>query len=172
MKYLFITLLSTLALFSCQDGRTYAEQLKSEERLINDYIKRNHITVVKTKPAKWSENVYWKTPSGLYFQLTDVGDTTSASVMPNDIVIARYRKITLNVNPDTVSTWNTIDNLYPDKFNYLDMSQVCEGWHEAVSYMKYNNSRAKMIIYSKLGFTEDESAVIPYIYDFRIKLQK
>ncbi|MBP1677801.1 MAG: hypothetical protein H6Q20_2360 [Bacteroidetes bacterium] len=174
----FLTLLfgASLILASCNDGETYAEQLKAEKELIADYIKRNDIKVVTTMPTKfpWDDNVYYKSSSGLYFRLEEQGDVSvlSDSIEANDLVVARYYQYTLNAVSDTISNWNTVDYAYPSTFNYQDDSQACTAWHEAVKYMKYNNSRARFIVYSKIGFSAASESVTPYGYDMIMKFQK
>lgn len=161
---------------SCIDEVTYGDQLKDEKNLIADFISRKNITVVETEPnaVPYPENVYYKTPSGLYINIFDAGDKTSDSLEVNDEVIFRYIKYTLNAKADTSTYLTTIDSREPTSFYYYDFSQEqsCKGWHEAVSYMKYNNARAKIIVYSKLGFKSDQEAVIPYGYDIYLKIRK
>lgn len=161
-------------LSSCDNTTTYAEQLKAEKELIADYIKRNNIKVVTEEPKVWDDNVYLLTESGLYFHLINVGDSAApAEVLDtNDLVVPRFYQITLNAKPDTIFNWNTINFPYPTTFNYLDDSQACTAWHEAVSYMKFNNSRARFIVKSKIGFEDASTAVTPYVYDMKIKFQK
>ena len=172
-----VLLLVALVFSSCSNTQTYAEQLKAEKELIADYIKRNNIKVVSEFPTEfpWAENVYVLTKSGLYFHLVSEGDTgvDADTLVANDLVVPRYYQYTLNAKSDTVvSNWNTVDYPYPTTFNYLDQTQVCVGWHEAVSYMKRNNSRAKFIVHSKIGFSDARDAVIPYGYEMKIKIQK
>ncbi len=162
---------------SCNNDITYSDQLKTEKALIADFISRNNITVVETEPTSvpYPKNVYYKTSTGLYINITDAGDTASDSLEVNDEVVFRYKKYTLEANPDTSFFYNTTDSSYPKTFNYYDFTQTttsCKGWHEAVSYMKYNKAQARIIVYSKLGFTADQSAVIPYGYDVYIKINK
>ena len=174
--FILIILLFSAVLVSCRDGKTYAQQLKAEKELIADYIKRNNIKVVTTKPTTfpWGENVYLLTNSGLYIHLVSEGDKTNLgdTLVRNDLVIPRFYQYTLNVKSDTISNWNTIDYPFPTTFNYIDNSQVCVGWHEAVSYMKRNNSQAKFILFSKIGFPATGDEVTPYGYDMIIKIQK
>jgi len=159
--------------FGCQDGVTYAEQLKQEQKLIAEYIKRNNIKVVKTMPTDWTdENLYYLSPSGLYFRLVDVGDTAGLAVEKKDLITPRYTKYTLGVNSDTVHKENTIHYPHPKSFYYLDISTEGKALHEAVGYMKFNDSRAKLIVHSKIGDAADENSVTPYGYDFSIKIQK
>ncbi|MBP8945108.1 MAG: DUF4827 family protein [Paludibacteraceae bacterium] len=173
----FLCLMSLFLLFSsCSDRKTYAELLKDEKKIIADYIERNNIQVVTTFPKinEWGEKVYVKTASGLYFHLVNPGDTSANAdtVAQNDLVIVRYIQYTLTVPADTISNWNTIDYPYPFTFNYLDYSQACQAFHEAVSYMKRNDSEAKIIVPSKIGFSEYMNSVTPLGYDLKIKIQK
>jgi hypothetical protein len=180
MKLLFkiFLVVFTLGFFftSCTDEVTYGEQLKDEKNLIADFISRNNITVVETEPltVPYPKNVYYKTSTGLYINITALGDTASGEVEVNDQIVFRFLKYTLETKPDTASYLNTADSPDPRTFNYYDFTQEqsCKGWHEAVSYMKYNNAQAKIIVYSKLGFSTDQEAVIPYGYDIYIKIRK
>lgn len=181
MKLLFrlslILLVFSFIVSSCNNEETYADQLKAEKELIADFISRNNITVVETEPTTvpYPENVYFKTSTGLYIHISNAGDKVdSLKVEVNDKIVMRYIKYTLNTTPDTSSYLNTVDNTFPTTFNFYDLSQtnICSGWHEAVSYMKYNDAEAKVIVYSKLGTSDDQSAVIPYGYDIRIKVRK
>ena len=173
-KILIAFLFVSFVFSSCNNTTTYADQLKAEKELIADYIVRHNITVVTEEPKVWADSVYWLTESGLYFHLINVGDSAApAEVLDtNDLVVPRFYQYTLDAKADTISNWNTIDYAYPTTFNYLDDSQACAAWHEAVSYMKYNNSRARFIVKSKLGFEDASTAVTPYVYDMKIKFQK
>ena len=171
-----IFVLSTL-LVSCDDDVTYAEQLRAEKKLIADYIKRNNIKVISELPDTsvfpWPDNTYYLSPSGMYFRLEEKGNAVdSLKVSSGDKINPRYHQYTLTTKPDTVSDWSTIDFAYPSSFYYGDLTQACDAWHEAVGYMKYSNSIAKIIVPSKLGFDADVNSVTPYGYYFKIKFQK
>jgi hypothetical protein len=89
-----------------------------------------------------------------------------------DKIIARYIQYTLVENPDTVYNLTTIDNPDPKTFTYLNLAQVCTGWHEAIGYMKYHDSEARLIVFSKIGFSEFGRPATPVGYDLKIKIQK
>lgn len=165
-----------LVLTACnKDDMTYAEELKAEKELIADFISRQNIQVVTTMPTgTWPDNVYYKSKTGLYFRLTNPGDVASPdSAEAGDLIVPRFIQYTLVANqPDTISNLNTIDSPYPLSFTYLNSAQACLGWHEAVGYMKKNNSEAKIIVYSKLGFTQYADPATPIGYDIKIKIQK
>lgn len=171
--FLFCILLTGVVFTSCQDDNvTFAEELAAEQDLIADFVKRQGIKVVTTMPTSWTnEKVYYKTPTGLYFRLTEEGDTTT-QVATGDLIVPRYIQYTLNEKPDTISFLSTIDFELPNKFNYLDYTQVCAGWHEAVGYMKNHNSAASIIVFSRIGFSQFSRPATPIGYDLKIKIQK
>lgn len=166
--------------YSCSNSSdvTYAEQLQAEKTLIADFISRNNIEVVTSLPKTypWPENLYYKSSTGLYFHLVNRGDsifgTDTISVQSGDLVVTRYMQYTLDAVADTISSWNTVDYPYPTTFTYLNTAQVCLGWHEAVSYMKYMNSEAKIIVPSKLSFSTFSDNVTPLGFDLKIKIQQ
>ena len=175
---LFLLLTITAAIIvSCDDNVTYAEQLRAEKELIADYIKRNNIKVINELPDDtvfpWPDNTYYLSPSGMYFRLVERGNAVdSLAVAKGNKINPRYHQYTLTTTPDTISDWSTIDYAFPSSFYYGDLTQACDAWHEAVEYMKYSNSIARLIVPSKLGFEADENSVTPYGYYLKIKFQK
>jgi len=179
ISYLFfLAFLTSLLATSCSDTKTYAELLKDEKNLIEAYVKRNNIEVVSTFPANtaWRNNgkdVYVLTTSGLYFHMVNSGDLSSNdTLMSKNIVVPRYKQYTLGVVADTLSNWSTIDYTYPSSFTYGDLTLSCKAFHEAASYMKRNDSEAKIIVPSSIGFSSELNSVTPMGYDLKIKFQK
>lgn len=177
MKSIITLLVLITVLFSScnRDSITYAEELKAEQELIADFLSRQNIQVVNTMPLSfpWPENVYFKSKTGLYFRLEDQGDINEGdSVATGDLIITRFIQYTLKEKSDTIFNETTIDFPYPTTFRYKNLSEGCAGWHEAVGYMKYSNARAKLIVYSKLGFKEFNNPATPIAYDMFIKIQK
>ncbi len=176
LKLFTVIIFISTILSSCTDSTTYADELSAEKLLIADYIKRQNIKVVSTLPTvyPWPDNVYFLSKTGLYFRLTNKGDfgANKDSVENNDLVIPRYIKYTLGVKSDTTFNMTTLDEPFTSNFNFNDLTQACQGWHEAVSYMKWNNSEAKIIVKSKLDFGVDARPATPYCYDMKIKFQK
>lgn len=175
-SYFFLTLVTGLLLASCKDNNTtYAEELEAEQDLIADFISRQGIKVVNTLPEEypWPEKVYYKSPAGLYFRLTEQGDVQSGdTVETGDMVVVRYLQYTLAQNADTISNLYTTDFSYPEKFSFEDYTQACVGWHEAVTYMKRHNSEASVIVYSRIGFKRYNRPATPIGYDLKIQIQK
>ena len=169
-----------LSLGSCKQN-SYAQSLKDEKKLIADYIQRENINIIYEEPQDgvWGEKDYWDLSSTIgydnfYFHLVNVGDTTGAEVKKGDVIVLRYRRYTLDVNPDTISYWTTAQTGYPVEFAYqTDYVTACTGWHYAVKYMKYSGSEAKIINPSKLGFSNaEQSTVTPYGYDMKIIIKR
>ncbi|OJV38771.1 MAG: hypothetical protein BGO29_14100 [Bacteroidales bacterium 36-12] len=177
IKFLLVLFsFSLILLVACNDDNvTYAEELKAEQDIIKDFLKRNQIKVVNTLPEgfPWPDNVYYKSKTGLYFRLTDKGDhLISDSIVAGDEVVTRFLQYTLTAKADTVSSESSIDFPEPYEFKYLDLSQACQGWHEAVGYMGFNNSKGKLIIPSKISFSSFNRPATPIGYDMEIRIKK
>lgn len=199
MKKIAILLLGTMALMitGCA-GNTYSNLRKQEDRLIANYLSRNNIRVLTEEPDVnyvWGEKDYYKVSGydNLYFHLHQrgdsirvdsvsptVNDTVDLSIIRNDVIIARYKKFALTENADTLSYWTTMDQAYPYEFVYgvtsgtaSGYAQICEavGWHVAVGLMKYPESICEILVPSKLGFSDDETSVTPYVYILKIKVK-
>ena len=175
--FLFLGFLTMIISSSCTSIKTYAQQLDDEQTLINAYIKRNNFNVVTTLPTNnvWTKDgrdIYYKSTSGLYFHLVDHGDISilNDTLESKNTVIPRFKQYELTENSDTISNWSTADYPYPDEFIYKDMTQSCKGFQEAVSYMKRNDSQAKLIVPFLLGF--DSSNSTPYGYTLKMKFLK
>ena len=179
ISYLFfLAFLTSLLATSCSNTKTYAELLKEEKNLIDAYVKRNNIEVVSTFPANtaWNNNgrdVYVLTKSGLYFHMVNAGNLISNdTLMLKNIVVPRYKEYTLGVVADTISNWSTIDYTYPSSFTYGDLTLSCKAFHEAASYMKRNDTQAKIIVPSSIGFNADLLTVTPKAFEIKIKFQR
>ncbi len=176
MKNISIWMLamSFIILTGCNDN-PYSDDLKEEQKLIENFIQRQGIQVVTEEPTEWKENVYWKLPDydNYYFHLVNAGDTASAELEAKDIVFLRYRQYTLNAYADTVSCWTTLDTPNPVELQYMISSPAsCSGWQIALQYLKHSGAECKIICPSKLGFSEQNSQVIPYGYDMKIKIKR
>ena len=171
---IWMLIMSFIILTGCNEN-TYSDDLKEEQKLIENFIQRQGIQVVTEEPTEWKENVYWKLPDydNYYFHLVNAGDTTSAELEAKDIVFLRYRQYTLNAYADTVSCWTTLDTPNPVELQYkVTSSASCTGWQIALQHMKHSGAECKIICPSKLGFSEQNSQVIPYGYDMKIKIKR
>lgn len=179
ISYLFLlAFLTSLLVSSCSNTKTYAELLNDEKALIKAYLSRNNIEVVSTFPTdtpwvKNGKNVYVLTSSGLYFHMVNPGNTTSNdTIVLKNLIVPRFKQYTLGVIADTISNWTTIDYAYPSTFIYGDLTESCKAFHEAVSYMKRNETEALLIVPSSIGFNTELTSVTPMAYDLKIKFQR
>lgn len=159
-----------IILTACSSTETYDSLRAKEQTLIADYIKRNNIKVVSTMPArdKWEENEYYKSSTGLYFHLSNMGDTTSTDTIASSKTISyRYRMYTLDVPGDTIiSNMSTIDYPSPKSLIY-GVTTYTTGIQEAMYYMKYPGSDAKIIVPSTLSLYDYINSVTPIAYDLK-----
>lgn len=159
-------------LTSCNsDPDSYENLLADQKEAISKFIKRNNINVISSIPEDniWGENDYYLTSSGLYIHIVDTGSVATDTVAAYQLVLARYNKITLDADPDTiVRYWDPIDAPYPLEFLYGVSDETIDAFQYATKYMDRNNSVAKLIVPSKLGSDDDVDAVTAYYYDFKI----
>ena len=187
MKTFYICIASlilfSLALSSCTDTVTYANQVEAENTLISDYLKRNQINVITTFPKEisyWStaghDKDYYRSASGLYFRLTKGGGGAAGdTIKSRDLIITRFEAYSLTAVPDTTLS-NLSTSAFPNPPSFLfgsgDYRGVCVAFNEAASYMKRNDSEARIIVPSKIGFAADAQSIKPMSYLLRIKFQR
>ena len=175
---------------SCSNN-TYSRLRAQEDKLIANYISRNNLEIVTTEPSDdhvWGEKEYYKVAGvdNFYFHLISRGDsvrydtisatridTISQKIISNDLIVTRYKRFGLTENADTISYWTTLDRAYPVEFHYGNTSE-CDAvaWHLAIKQMKYTDSQCEIIVPSKLGFSNDQETVTPYVYILKIKVKQ
>ena len=191
-KSILLSLVSLIIIASGCSSNTYSRLRDQEDRLIANYISRNNLQILKEEPPSidhvWGEKEYYKVTGvdNFYFHLISRGDsvrydtisptkidTVDLEIIPNDLIVARYKKFGLTENADTLSYWSTLDQSYPYEFHYTNLSE-CEAtaWHLAIRLMKYPESVCEIIVPSKLGFNAEQSSVTPYVYILKIKVKQ
>ena len=160
---------------SCNQN-SYSAKRKAEDKLIADFIERQHINVIYEEPedTPWGEKDYLKVPGydGLYFHLDAPGDP-SYTVKERDKIYVRYIRYTLDAIADTASYMNTTEQAYPTTFSYSAYeTSVPTGWLVAVKYMKHSGASCKIICPSKQGLDTEKNSVTPYGYDMKIQFQR
>lgn len=190
-KIIFCSLIGMLLLTTACNSNTYSKLRDKEDKLIANYIRRNHLQIVKEEPSMdhvWGEKEYYKVKGqdNFYFHLISRGDsiaidsisptqidTTSLKIVAGDIIVTRYKQFALTENADTLNYWTTLEQAYPYEFHYLNTSDCeCVAWHLAVGLMKYPESMCEIIVPSKLGFSNDQNTVTPYVYIMKIKVKQ
>lgn len=173
------------------NNNTYSNLRNQEDKLIANYISRNGLHILREEPEDdyvWDEKDYYKVVGydNFYYHLISRGDsvridtisatridTVDLAIEVNSLIIARYKQFALTENADTMSYWTTLDQAFPYEFHYGNTSE-CESvaWHIAVKLMKYPDSQCEIIVPSKLGFTDDQTTVTPYVYILKIKVKQ
>lgn len=177
MKRILFIIMGAMLLMACNNN-SYSSQLKEEKKQIDNYIKMNNIHLIDTMPPRgtvWPEKDYYKVPGYdyCYFHLVSDGQMDKDSVIAGETVVMRYRQYTLTANPEVDSYWTTMDGAFPVEFKYRsDYTTACVGWHIAVSLMAFPEAECKLICPSKLGSSADQSAVIAYGYDLKMKIRR
>ena len=160
-------MLLLMAMVACESETNYSQLLKAEEELIDSWLTRNEIVVLDEFPVDtvFGANEMYHFEEGIYFQLIEkgVGDT----LRTGDKLVLRYRQSTLDEFPMVEDYWTTQDRPYPNEIIYGSLTNSCEGWQKAFELMKKSEAHARIIVPSKLG--RDDSEVIPYVYELKIR---
>lgn len=190
-KKIVYLLMVVVAVATGCNNNTYSNLRDKEDKLIANYISRNGLVIVNEEPAMdhvWGEKEYYKVKGydNFYFHLISRGDsiyvdsisptqqdTLDLTIVANDVIIMRYKQFALTENADTLSYWTTLEQAYPYEFHYFNTSDCeCVAWHLAVQLMKYPDSQCEIIVPSKLGFSNEQSTVTPYVYILKIKVKQ
>lgn len=169
-KLIYSLLMGVVVIFcamSCESQTSYSKELEAEERLIDDWLERNKITILEEFPedSLFKENEMYHFDQGIYYQLLEKGE--GEDMEEGDVIILRYMSSTLDVNPVVEDYWTTEDRPYPNEIIYGSLTNSCKGWNAAFELMKKHGAHARIIVPSKLGF--DDSVVIPFLYEMKIK---
>lgn len=190
-KIIFCSLIGlTFIVVGCTTN-TYSRLRDQEDKLIANYISRNGLEIVKEEPAAdhiWGEKEYYKVAGvdNFYFHLISRGDsvridsisptqidTIDQKIIANDLIVARYKRFELTENADTLSYWSTLDQAYPYEFHYGNTSECdISAWHLAIRLMKHPDSQCEIIVPSKLGDSNAQQTVTPYVYILKIKVKQ
>ena len=191
MKHLFYALAAIAVLCSACNSNTYSRLRDKEDRLIANYISRKNLTIVNEEPAVghvWGEKEFYKVKGydNFYFHLISRGDsvridsvsparkdTVDLSIVMNDVIVARYKQFGLTENADTLDYWTTMTQPFPYEFHYTNSTE-CDiiAWHLAIALMKYPDSQCEIIVPSKLGDSNAQQTVTPYVYILKIKVKQ
>ncbi len=163
---LFFTFLFGLFLLStsCDKTKTYAEMLKEEKDATNRFIDQNRFVVVEDFPqGDFGQNVYYKTPEGLYMHIISKG--TEVNLKTGDYVYIRF-KGRLLFKDETTST-NSGDYpwtfLYNNPYSYSGDYFICEGITIPLKYIG-DQGKVSLIIPSRLGAYNEKNYVLPVYY--------
>ena len=160
-------MLLLVAMVSCESETNYSQLLKAEEELIADWLVRNEMVLLDEFPADtvFGANEMYHFEDGIYFQMIAKGE--GDTLRRGDKLVLRYKQATMDEYPMEEDYWTTQDRPYPNEITYGDLTNSCEGWQKAFELMQKSEAHARIIVPSKLG--RDDSEVIPYVYELKIR---
>ena len=173
LKFFLLSFGIILLFTQCSSSETYADKLKKERLKLAEYIETNDIQLSSDSlycfalPIPWPENLYYRTPRGAYINLVDTGTTKQA--LEGSTVIVRY--IATNISGDIIAN-NTSTSVSRDGYEFIykkNSSVPCIGWNDAMLYLN-NNGKAKIIVESKIGFSQHQRSVITVISDMTVSI--
>lgn len=148
--------LVAIAISSCSNSLTYANQLAEEKTAIQDFITNNNYKVVDTIPTvvPWPDGVYYLTKSGLYVHVLDTGLVVNKSIETNTVISVRFVETELNGNIGYSNMYGTGD---PIELLYNNVSSSssfgdCLAWHEGLDYVG-DGGRIQMIVPASIGWS-------------------
>lgn len=162
---LLIAMASMLALTSCNDDVTYADQVKKERAAIKAYIANNKVKVISEDQFREQDNTTDTTKnefvlfesSGLYMQIVRKGCGKPIADGETATVLCRYTE--RNLLTDSIQVSNTISAYYyryVERMNVVNNSGTFTGSFDTSSSLMY-------LIYSTTSVPSGWLAVLPYI---------
>lgn len=171
--------LPTVALTSCEDGRSYAEMLNDENKAVNRYLVNQR--VVTEIPA---DSVFEIGDGAPYYQLDDEGNIYMQVLSPgagpkvtdDQMVYFRFLRYNLTTYSNSLSDIASEGNLNdmtkaPTSFRYQNFtlpssSQWGSGIQMPLNFLPLD-CEVNLIVKSQYGWTSEISQVQPYLYHIR-----
>lgn len=186
--YILFAAFATTMLSACNDGKTYAELLQTEDHYVNDFLSNQMVinSIPEDSVFEYGENApYYRIDEDgqLYMQVIDPG-TPGNDAVGNELIYFRYTRCSL-------AYYSHLDEFdsFSDWFNYYgggnddDMSssstsfrygntslqsstQYGTGIQRPLAFLPID-CRVNIVIKSQLGFTSEMSEVKPYLFSLR-----
>jgi len=133
------TILLAGAFTSCDDTKTYAEQLADENKSIKSFMTLRGYTVTDKIPTTvpWPDGVFYKTESGLYIHVIDTGTCVIDTIPTNTVISIRYDEYYMTDSTgytNMESTSSPCEILY-NNVNSSASYEDCKAWHEGLDYV-------------------------------------
>lgn len=177
-----LTILATLAVLtmsSCNDGKTYAELLESEDHYANNFLADN--IVINSIPE---DSIFIYGEDAPYYRLDEEGDlymqvidpgTPDNMVKDNELIYFRYTRYNLRFysdgqlnygggNDDDMSSSNT--SFRYNNYSLQSSSQWGSGIQRPLAFLPVD-CQVNLLVKSQLGFTSEMSDVMPYLFKIR-----
>ncbi|MDE5912172.1 MAG: DUF4827 domain-containing protein [Muribaculaceae bacterium] len=192
IKSLTLVAVAGLSLCSCNDGKSYAEMLRDETESTNYYL--SSFQVINSVPADSvfvsvadmearglsREEALAVTP---FYRLDDDGDVYMQVVNPgtgekaedNQLIYFRFNRSNLNYYYSDgvwISDGNSTDlGTEPSSFRYNNYSlESSYSWGSGLQmplrFLKLN-CEVNLVVKSTVGLVNEQSSVVPYLYNVR-----
>lgn len=180
LKYIFSFVASAfvLAFSACDDGKTYAELLQTEDQSVNNFLADN--IVINSIPA---DTVFETGPDAPYYRLDEEGDlymqvinpgTPGNMAKPDELVYFRYTRYNLTYydgelvysggNEDDMGLANT--SFRYGNYQLQSSSQWGSGIQRPLSLLPVD-CQVNLIVKSQYGFVSEMADVQPYLFKLR-----
>ena len=177
----FAALLVGSLFASCEKGESYAELLRDEEKAVNWYLAGENVAVDIPKDSIFEEGenapFYKMDEDGtVYMQVLNSGDLDDKPQV-DDRVYFRFTRMNLkNLYELGIEQWNgnSSDLGSPigatsfifDNYKLQTTYQYGTGIQLPLKYLGYN-SRVRLVLKARSGFTSDQAQCVPYLVDVR-----
>ena len=181
IKIIFASLVAALSLAftSCDDGKTYAELLQSEDQYVNNFL-ADHI-VYNDIPSDTVFEVGEDAPyyrideeGQIYMQVIDPG-TPGNMAKADDLIYFRYTRYNLRYyedgkftysggNSDDMSQANT--SFRYNNYTLQGSSQWGSGIQRPLALLPVD-CQVNLVVKSQYGFTSELADVQPYLFELR-----
>lgn len=168
-----------LALASCNDGKTYAELLESEDHYVNNFLADN--IVINDIPA---DTVFIYGTDAPYYRIDDEGQIYMQVINPgtpgnmasdDDLIYFRYTRYNLHYykdgefsygggNDDDMSSSNT--SFRYNNYSLTSSSQYGYGIQRPLALLPVD-CQINLVVKSQYGFTGELADVQPYLFNLR-----
>ena len=174
-RILFVFFTVMMVLSSCDNGKSYADLLKEEDKAVKAFLADKKVedipadSVFVTLQDVGNNDTlavpYYRLDDdgNVYMQVLDAGIQDDRFEKGNDVNI-RFLRVDLKAlmngeNPDPVGNTNPAD--------YITTLSSTTQYGTGIQYPMYflgNECKVNLLIRAKLGFTAETSTVIPYLY--------
>jgi len=151
--------------FACDKTKTYYELEKEERKAISRFINENGLHVTNNPKEMYYENVYFKTPDGLYINVIDSG--VGEKIKKDQEVAVRYKSVMM-FKKDTTKYVGNMD-VGNDAYTFIygrayANDHACDGWAIPLSFVR-NKARVNLIIPSALQPNGKQNSFQPLFYE-------
>lgn len=177
----FAALLVGSLFASCEKGESYAELLRDEEKAVNWYLAGENVAVDIPKDSIFEEGenapFYKMDDDGtVYMQVLNSGDLDDKPQV-DDRVYFRFTRMNLkNLYELGIEQWNGnssdlgsaigATSFIFDNYKLQTTYQYGTGIQLPLKYLGYN-SRVRLVLKARSGFTSDQAQCVPYLVDVR-----